>query len=259
MNRNTEAQYFPTSSAGMAPRMDIYVGIHKALRAMMLDTLQAVGRVDVDDPAETRAVCERVQELADICASHLGHENDFVHAAMEARRPGSSGRIAAEHVEHLAAIAQLRTAASALLAADCGATQAEAALLLYRQLALFVGENFAHMHVEETQHNQVLWSCYSDDELRALEGAIVASLPPAENLCIMRWMVPAMTPAERAELLAGVQAAERAELLAGVQAAAPAPVYNAVLDAVRPHLAREDWVKLTRALTPAEAAVRIVA
>lgn len=247
MNCITEAQYFPTSSAGAAPRMDIYVGIHKALRAMMLDTLQAVGRVDVDDPAETRTACERVQELADICVSHLGHENDFVHAAMEARRPGSSGRIAAEHVEHLAAIAGLRAAASALLAAGCGATQAQTALRLYRQLALFVGENFAHMHVEETQHNQVLWSCYSDEELRALEGAIVASLPPAENRCIMRWMIPAMTPAERAELLAGVQAA------------APAPVYAAVLDAVRPHLAHVDWVKLTRGPRPVEAAVRIVA
>ncbi|APX78675.1 hemerythrin domain-containing protein [Achromobacter insolitus] len=247
MNCNTEAQNFPTSRDGMEPRMDIYVGIHKALRAMMLDTLQAVGRVDVDDPAETRTACERVQELADICASHLGHENDFVHAAMEARRPGSSARIAAEHVEHLAAISRLRAAASDLLAAGRGAMQAKAALRLYRQLALFVGENFAHMHVEETLHNQVLWSCYSDEELRALEGSIVASLPPSENLCIMRWMVPAMTPAERAELLAGIQAA------------APAPVYAAVLDAVRPHLAREDWVKLTRALTPAEAAVLIVA
>ncbi len=91
-------------------------------------------------------------------------------------------RIAAKCIEYLAAISRLRAAASDLLAASRGAMQAEAALRLYRQLALFVGENFAHMHVEETLHNQVLWSCYSDEELRALEGSIVASLPPSENL-----------------------------------------------------------------------------
>ncbi|WP_447919583.1 hemerythrin domain-containing protein [Achromobacter aegrifaciens] len=247
MNCNTEAQYSPSSGTDTAPRMDIYVGIHKALRAMMLDTLQAVGRVDAHDVAATQTACERVQELADICASHLGHENDFIHTAMEARRPGSSGRIAGEHVEHIAEIEQLRHAVSTLCAANCGATRTAAALLLYRQLALFVGENFAHMHIEETQHNQVLWSCYSDEELRALEGAIVASLPPAENLCILRWMIPAMTPAERAKLLAGVQAA------------APAPVFATVLDTVRPHLGQQDWARLTGALAPAEPPVRIVA
>lgn len=245
MNHETRAQL--PSSSSTAARVDIYVGIHKALRAMMLDTLQAVSRIDANNSAEMHAVCERVLELADACASHLGHENDFVHAAMEARRPGSSGRIAGEHVEHLIAIAQLRDAVSSLCAASRGPAQDQAALQLYRQLALFVGENFAHMHIEETQHNEVLWSCYSDDELSALEGAIVASLPPAENLMYMRWMIPAMTPAERAGLLGGIQAA------------APAPVFAAILDTVQPHLGQQDWAKLTKMLTPVQTPAWVVA
>lgn len=239
MNCKTEVLSFPTSCAGAAPRMDIYVGIHKALRAMMLDALQAAGRVDVHDPDDCRAACERVLALADLCASHLAHENDFVHPAMEARRPGASGRIAAEHIEHLAAIRTLRDGVTCLNAARGAAARTDAALRLYRGLALFVGENFAHMHIEESQHNQVLWACYSDDELRALEGAIVASLPPAENLCVLRWMIPAMTPDERAGLLAGLRAG------------APAPVFEAVLDAVQPHLSPRDWEKLMDALAPA--------
>ncbi|MEN4920721.1 hemerythrin domain-containing protein [Achromobacter spanius] len=245
MNCKIASPLFPPCDAG-APRFDIYVGIHKALRAMMLDALQAAGRIDVHDPAAAQAVCERVLALADLCASHLGHENDFVHPAMEARRPGSSGRIAGEHVEHLAAIAALRDAVSCLNAAR-GAARAAAALQLYRGLALFVGENFAHMHIEESQHNQVLWACYSDEELRALEGAIVASLPPAENLCVLRWMIPAMTPDERAGLLAGLQAA------------APPAVVEAVLDAVRPHLSRREWDRLMQALAPARAASAVAA
>lgn len=223
-----------------ASRYDIYATIHKALRAQMMDTLHAVGCVDVHDSTGLSAVCECVLELADICASHLGHENDFVHPAIEAARPGFSARIAGEHVEHLIAITQLRDSVSTLYASPRGAAQERAALALYRLMSLFVAENFAHMHFEETEHNQVLWAHYSDDELRALEGRIVATLPPAENMLIMRWIFPAMTPSERAEMLAGMRAA------------APAQVVEAVLAVVQPHLSERDWTKLTRALAPAE-------
>lgn len=247
MDHETPSLSSTPSGTSAAGRLDIYAPIHKALRAMMLDTLLAVGRIDVNDCTEMHAVCERVLELADACTSHLKHENDFVHAAMEARRPGSSARIAAEHGEHLAAIAQLREAVSSLCAADPGPAQDVAALHLYRQLALFVGENLAHMHVEETQHNQLLWSCYSDDELRALEGAIVASLPPAENLCVLRWMIPAMTPDERAALLGGLQMA------------VPAPVFEAVLQAIQPHLTPQEWTRLMRALEPDQVPVPLEA
>ena len=32
-------------------------------------------------------------------------------------------------------------------------------------LALFIADNFQHMHVEETAHNAVLWARYTDAEL----------------------------------------------------------------------------------------------
>ena len=44
----------------VAPRYDIYVLIHKALRAYMVDTLLAVGQLDVDD--ELLAVAPLVVE-----------------------------------------------------------------------------------------------------------------------------------------------------------------------------------------------------
>lgn len=222
-----------------APRFDIYAGIHKAMRAMMMDTLHAAGCMDAHDTAELHAVCERVLTLCDACTSHLAHEDDFIHPALEACRPGAAAQIAAEHEVHLAAMAALRGAVSALCAACRGPAQEQAALALYRQLALFVAESFVHMHVEEIDHNQLLWSCYSDAQLQALEGRIVASIPPAENLMVMRWMIPAMAPAERAALLCGMQAA------------APAPVLAAVLDTVQPHLSPRDWAKLSCALAPA--------
>ena len=236
MQQQTLARAFNDSDINLAPRADIYVGIHKALRAMMMDTLLAVGRVDVQDAQELDAVCTRVMALADVCAKHVQHENDFIHPAMNARRKNSSNRIAGEHVEHLAEMAALRDAVSELSEASPGPMQERAALALYRKLALFIGENFIHMDAEESDHNQVLWACFSDQELTALEGRITASLPPAETMTVMRWMIPAMAPAERSALLRGMKAA------------APAHVVGAVLDSVQPHLDQPAWSKLVAAL-----------
>ena len=78
-----------------------------------------------------------------------------------------------------------------------------AALRLYRHLALFVAENFQHMHIEETVNNAALWACYSDAELLEIHGRLLASMPPQEHLLVARWMVPALSPVERAGMLNG--------------------------------------------------------
>ena len=218
-----------------APRVDLYAGIHKALRALMADTLLAVGRMDSEDALERAQVTQRVLELLDFCRSHLRHENDFIHPALEARAPGASGKIAHEHEEHLQAIVALADQATALLQCEPAARPA-AALALYRALSLFIAHNFEHMHVEETAHNAVLWARYTDAELIDLHNALVASILPAEMMYVLRWMVPFMNPAERAAMLGDMRDH------------APAPAFAAALEVVRPHLGEREWAKLGRDL-----------
>ena len=95
-----DSQEMRQLAATQPPRMDMYAGIHKALRALMTDTLLAVGRMDVGDELETAQTTQRVVELLDFCRLHLRHENQFVHAAIEARAPGASEAVAHEHEEH---------------------------------------------------------------------------------------------------------------------------------------------------------------
>ncbi len=59
----------------------------------MAHTLVRVGRVDPHDEAEFAEVAEELRALLHICADHLTNENELVHAALEARRPGSSAHI----------------------------------------------------------------------------------------------------------------------------------------------------------------------
>lgn len=224
-----------TVAAAEAPRFDMYTGIHKALRAFMADTLLAVGRMDPADPEDIGEGTERVLQLLGFCGAHLQHENEFVHAAIEARAPGASERIGHEHEEHVREIAQLADqVAQVRLAAP--AQRFAAAQALYRALSLFVAGNFQHMHVEETAHNAVLWARYTDAELVAIHDALVASIPPEDMMAIVRWLVPYMNPVERAMMLADMRAK------------APAEAFAAVMATARPHLSEKDWGKLSVAL-----------
>ena len=218
-------------AAAEPARMDMYAGIHKALRAFMVDTLLAVGRMDVTQEDSLSRAAAQVVELLDFCTAHLQHENDFVHTAMEARAPGASDAISHEHDEHLAHIAQLRSTTEALAGQSIPARMATAAQL-YRELGCFVAQNFEHMHVEETAHNAVLWAHYTDDELGAIHDALVGSIPPAEMMTVARWMLPAMNPLERAAVLSDMRAK------------APPPAFQAVLATVRPHLSEVEWSRL---------------
>ena len=223
------------AQAEATPRMDMYAFIHKALRAYMSDTLVGLGRVDVEDDLELAQACARVQQLLEFCRSHLRHENAFVHPAMERHAPGSAAAVAGEHVGHEQAIAALAVGAAQLMACT-RERRARVAHALYQQLALFVAHNFEHMHQEETAHNAVLWAHYSDAELTAIHDGLVASIDPDEMRVVLRWMLPCMTPAERALMLGEMRRH------------APAPAFEGALAVLRPHVSHTEWTKLVRAL-----------
>ena len=222
--------------ANDAPRYDLYAGIHKALRAFMADTLVAVGRMDANDAADTGPALAQLRALLGCLQAHLGHENEFVHPALESASIGAAGRIAIEHIEHEREIAALEAHIDAFDAAEASARPL-LALALYRELALFVSENFSHMQYEEVVHGAQLWAHYSDAQLLDLEQRIVASQTPDEAMLVLRWMLPYMAHAERCALMLGMRAM------------APAPVFAAVCELARTHLRESDWVKLSAVLS----------
>lgn len=221
-------------------REDMYRPIHKALRALLADTLTALGRMDVHDELELAQTTQRTLQVLDFMRSHLRHENEFVHPALEARAAGSSSMIASDHEHHETEIDALAAQATALLNTSASSRDAQA-LLLYHRFSIFMADNFDHMHFEETQHNAALWAHYSDAELMQVHDRLLASIPPEEMMFALRWMLPFMNPGERAGLLGGMRAN------------APAPVFAAVLDMVRPHLQAREWDKLMLALGIGEA------
>lgn len=235
MQTTPEALAQPQTAAKAAPRHDGYLGIHKALRLFMCDTLTRIGRTDPTDDAEVRSTLAQLDELLALCELHIKDENDFIHPALEKARHGSSALIDDQHVHHHEAIADLRDLAG-LVTDTRGDARHGALNRLYRAMALFVADNFQHMNIEETAHNAVLWAHYTDEQLQAIEHALVASIPPQAMMQALHWFLP------------GLNAVERAGMLQGMQAGMPPPVFAMVLDIARKTLTLPDYAKLTGAL-----------
>lgn len=221
---------------GSGPRLDTYRHIHKALRALMADTLVNLGRMDPDDNLDMAEATNQVLVMTAICESHVKHENAFIHPAMESRAPGSAAGTAREHREHLESILDLGRAVSALRSARQGHRDG-LALTLYHGVGEFIAHNFDHMYVEETTNNPLLWACYTDEELRGIHDDLMASIPPEETMGLLRWAVPYMNPSERAAVLKDIRGH------------VPPPAFQAVLDMARPHLRAREWDKLELALS----------
>jgi hypothetical protein len=233
----TQALHTPATQpvAEANGRMDLYAGIHKALRLFMSRTLVRVGAADPRDAADVADALGTLERLLALCELHLKDENEFVHPALERARPGSTARIAAEHAHHSESFADLRDLAG-MVRHSPDATRAAALGRLYRALALFVADNFQHMQVEETAHNALLWAACTDAELAAIEQAIVASIPPDAMAEALHWFFPALNAAERAGMLAGMRQGMPPEAFAGV------------LGIAERTLAAADFAKLQREL-----------
>jgi hypothetical protein len=220
-----------------AGRVDIYAGIHKAVRAFLCDTLTRVARLDLEDENELAGTLRQARELLLFCEHHIANEERFVHPAMEARQPGSAAGTAAEHEHHAAELAAMR-ADCELIEGKAGAQRDAAWRRLQHRLAQFTGDSLLHMEAEETVNNAVLQACYTDAELMGLHQQILASLPPEEMAADLRW------------ILAGSSPAERFQVMAGVRADAPPPVFDAMVELARQYLDASGWNKLAAALAP---------
>ena len=213
-------------------RMDLYVSIHKALRRFMTDTLTRVGRIDVADRADRDEALGQLERCSASASPPAARER--IRPRRDRGAPAGRASKRRRRARRARRVDRRAAGEAAALRDARGVRRRALALRLYRHLALFVAENFQHMHIEETVHNALLWQHYSDAELAELHGRLLASIPGRKEL-VARWMVPASTPAERATMIGGMKAEVAPEALLGVMAM------------LRPHLDAAGWAKLAAA------------
>ena len=217
-------------------RWDIYGPIHKGLRLAATDLMIRLGRVDATDAGKLHGVLSDLRAHLSLAAKHLAHEEAHIHTALAARRSGAVERLSEQHADHRQAFERLEALIAAVESAAVS-DRPHRTRELYLAYSLFMADDLAHMHEEESVTWPLLCALYSDEELAGIEMGIIGTLSPDENLSFMQLMIPAMTRQERIGLLSGMKAN------------APPEAFIAVIEgAARPTLDASDFEDLSAQL-----------
>lgn len=196
-------------------RRDLYGAVHKGLRRAHARMVQALGSADFAEDCGT--LLDDLRQHLAMAALHLQDEDDHIHAALEARAPGSTAQLGQQHDGHRAHFAEIERLAGEVAAGGPGALRA--GRLLYLAFTRFVADDLAHMAEEELVAGPLLCRHFSEEELLAIHGAIVGGLPPAMAAAFLGEMVPAVNRAERVEMLEAIKRNAPPEAYAGLFAA----------------------------------------
>jgi len=180
-------------------RVDPLTPIHKGIRRSLFETAMALGRTDFTVPQETAAAEQQVALCFGFLREHAEHEDRHTipEVLQRDRALGETLELAHPRLERLAIeIDSLWPRFAALPAAGRAALGAE----LCRRFQGFVAEQLLHMDQEERQVVPLLQAAFSDEQLGAMSGRIVASSPPAR---MQEWgalLGPALSAPERAAM-----------------------------------------------------------
>lgn len=201
------------------PKVDFYGPVHKGVRWALARLLSSIGSTSPGNKTEVVMVLADIDELLVAIASHLSHEEHFVHPAIEARRPGATTRLEDEHREHESAAQGIRVLLDAI---RTGSPDTRPALwrALYLRFADFTAENIRHMAEEEEVMQPLLEELYTTAELEELHGRLLAAIPPEEMAVFARFMLPANDFEFRLKMLEDARAAMPASAFVGMFAAA---------------------------------------
>ncbi len=97
---------------------------------------------------------------------------------------------------------------------------------LYQRFAIFMADDLAHMHEEETELMPLIAANFSADEIEGIEHSIVSDIPPEKMAGFMRFMLGAASRSERIGMVTGLRQAMPVEVFDGLFASVMGEVWQ---------------------------------
>ena len=197
------------------PRYKTYDAPHKGLRNGLSQVSLLAGRTDYSNPDEIAALHQLGTRVFSILTIHAEDENSVTLADLDTRCPGCSQHDIDDHEEIHHTQQNLEDRLTAINAgASEGKNMTEAGAAFYLAFSEFHGKYLEHTAEEERVTQLLLWQHFTDEELAAHRGEIMARNPPRTLLTWFEFVFPAQTRAERIGLLAGFKRMAPADFFA---------------------------------------------
>jgi iron-sulfur cluster repair protein YtfE (RIC family) len=183
-------------------RIDLYRNVHKGQRAHLFGLAIELGRADHDDGPAIAALVTRLRAAVAELRQHAANEETFIHPLLQARAPEIAAALEREHHFVESALAEVEDRARRF--DQTARDRFNAGVELYRAWCRMVSVYLSHLDNEERLGMPALWDTCSDDEIFAVIRKFGASRTPADQMHDLRSQIPALTPHERAVLVAGM-------------------------------------------------------
>ncbi len=187
--------------------VDLFTGIHKAVRGMLFETALKVQNLDVENAAARASLIEDIHTIFSFLQEHGDHEDFRIFPTVTGDAPQLAAALDAEHKSHIALAMRIEEELTALAEAGTAGERAEALTVVRRSYHEFVAGQLLHMNHEEREMLPATQRLISDANLAEIRRGIVSSTAPERYAQWMRWMLPALTPQELAEMARGLAAA----------------------------------------------------
>lgn len=210
---------------------------HKGLRNALSQLSLLAGKTDYASFEETKRLYLLGQDVFGMLTVHSADENEVTLAALESRCPGCGQEDMADHEQLHAAQHKLEVLLGEIYqGAEEGLDMTGTGAEFYLAFSEFQSVYLEHTAEEERVTQPLLWQHFTDEELIAQRGKIMAKLPPQMLLTWFKYIIPAQSPRERAGLLGGFKKM------------APEPFFNQAMAVIGSVLSEKELAVLEAAI-----------
>lgn len=212
----------------MAATADLFTTIHKGLRSMIYHLSGQLQTVDYADLSAAGALATNLENdfavarsagcVLCVLSHHAVDEESFIFP--QASKSGTKlvADLIADHHELTRQELAIAAAAHELLALPSAADRIAAGVRLNQRANGLFAAYISHMNREESDLVPLMAEHFTNEEMFAMRGKIMAGMPPERMMAILGWMLPSLN------------ATELADLLSSIRPAAPPPFFRAVTD-----------------------------
>ena len=215
------------------PRMNLYAFPHKGLRNAISQLSLTAGNTNCSDQDSLNTLKSLAKEVFTLLGLHAHSEETVVLPALEAKVPGSSEENIAEH-EQLEKEIEVMKQELNTITMDSSAHFVSS---FYEAVANFYSKYLAHMAMEESKMNALIWANFTDAELMEQHGKIMSTLTPEQIMMWFKYIVPALNHFERTIIMGGFKEN------------APTTFFDSVLDMLSGLIKQNEYQQLSLALS----------